>query len=77
MMSGAMNSSKTASQPANPEGAKRNLAPISPSFIVKDLQASISHDIERFGFQLDFQGPPDDVYYGHLSRMLLREVLAC
>src|SRR5881628_2786330 len=53
---------------ANPEGAKRNLASISPFFIVKDLSASISHYIERFGFQLDFQGPPEDVYYGQVSR---------
>jgi hypothetical protein len=22
----------------------------------------------HFGFQLDFQGPPDDVYHGHVSR---------
>ena len=63
-----MNSNKTASQRANPEGAKGNLASISPFFIVKDLQTSISHYIERFGFKLDFQGPPEDVYYGHVSR---------
>ncbi len=44
-----MNSNKTASQRANPEGAKRNLASISPFFIVQDVQASISHYIERFG----------------------------
>src|SRR6267143_3026373 len=73
-----MNSSKTASQRAI-------LASISPFFIVKDLQASISHYIERFGFQLDFQGPPDDVYYGHVSRdgigimlkAILPDVLPC
>lgn len=53
---------------AQPAAAKGNLASISPFFIVKDLQASISHYIERFGFQLDFQGPPDDVYYAHVSR---------
>ena len=41
---------------------------ITPFFIVKDLQASIRHYIERFGFQFDFQGPPDDVYYGQVSR---------
>jgi hypothetical protein len=35
---------------------------------VKDLQASISHYIERFGFQLDFQGPDGDPFYGHVSR---------
>ncbi|MFN8573074.1 MAG: hypothetical protein U0132_13575 [Gemmatimonadaceae bacterium] len=48
--------------------ATRNLASISPFFIVKDLQASIAYYVERFGFQLDFQGPPDDVYYAHVSR---------
>src|SRR5436189_1047021 len=63
-----MNSTKAASQRADPEGAKRNLASISPFFIVKDLQASIAHYIERFGFKLDFQGPEDDVYYAHVSR---------
>ena len=35
---------------------------------MKDLQASISHYIERFGFQLDFQGPDDDPYYAGVSR---------
>ena len=63
-----MDSTKTASQRPKPEGASRNLASISPFFIVKNLQASISHYIERFGFQLDFQGPAGDPYYGHVSR---------
>jgi hypothetical protein len=63
-----MNATETASRRASPGGLKRNLTSISPFFIVKDLQASISHYIERFGFQLDFQGPADDVYYGHVSR---------
>ena len=47
---------------------ERNLSSISPFFIVKDLQASVRHYIDRFGFTLDFQGPPDDVYYAHVSR---------
>ncbi len=80
-----MNSTKTASQRPNPEGASRNLASISPCFIVRDLQASISHYIERFGFQLDFQGPAGDVFYGHVSRdgigimlkAILPDVLPC
>src|SRR5438067_6185076 len=80
-----MNSNKTASQRAKPDEAKGNLASISPFFIVKDLQASISHYIERFGFKLDFQGPPEDVYYGHVSRdgigimlkAILPDVLPC
>jgi len=45
-----------------------SLQSISPFFIVKDLQASIAHYVERFGFQVDFQGPDGDVYYGHVSR---------
>lgn len=63
-----MNSTKTASQHPNPEGASRNLASINPFFIVKDLQVSISYYIERLGFQLDFQGPDQDPYYGRVSR---------
>jgi|SRR5215471_15102748 len=63
-----MNSAETASERANPEVADRNLASITPFFIVKDLQASISYYIERFGFQLDFQGPDDDPYYARVSR---------
>jgi hypothetical protein len=63
-----MSSDQTALQPARVDAARGNLASISPCFIVKDLQSSISHYIERFGFKLDFQGPPDDVYYGHVSR---------
>jgi catechol 2,3-dioxygenase-like lactoylglutathione lyase family enzyme len=48
--------------------AKRNLVSISPFFIVDDLKASIAHYVDRFGFELDFQGPPDEQYYGHVSR---------
>ena len=67
------------------EGAGRNLTSISPFFIVKDLQASIAYYIERMGFQLDFQGPDEDVYCGHVSRdgigimlkTILPEVLPC
>jgi catechol 2,3-dioxygenase-like lactoylglutathione lyase family enzyme len=63
-----MNSTKTDSQRPNPEGVSRNLVSINPFFIVKDLQASISYYIERLGFQLDFQGPDQDPYYGRVSR---------
>jgi hypothetical protein len=63
-----VNSSRTDSERAHSDEATKNLASISPFFIVKDLHASISHYIERFGFKLDFQGPPDDVYYGQVSR---------
>ena len=63
-----MNPDQAPMRHAGLERATGNLASISPFFIVKDLQASISHYIERLGFKLDFQGPPDDVYYGQVSR---------
>ncbi len=46
----------------------RNLTSISPFFIVADLRASVAHYVDRFGFIIDFEGPPDDVYYAHVSR---------
>lgn len=61
----SLNSGNSLSDRADHDGPSRNLASISPFFIVKDLQASIAHYIERFGFTLDFQGPADDVYYAH------------
>src|ERR1051325_8453213 len=46
----------------------RNLLSIRPFFIVKDLQTSIAYYRERLGFQVDFQGPEDGVYYAGVSR---------
>ena len=62
-----MNSIETADESAR-ERTPRNLVSISPFFIVKDLQASIAFYRDRLGFQIDFQGPPDDVYYAGVSR---------
>ena len=59
---------EAASTPANLAEVSRNLTSINPFFIVKDLQASIAHYLERMGFQLDFQGPRDDPYYARVSR---------
>ena len=53
---------------AKNEEANRNLASIRPSFIVKDLQTSITYYRERLGFQLDFQGPDDDPFWAGVSR---------
>ena len=62
------NSTDAAANRAKDDGARRNLTSISPFFIVKDLRVSIAYYIERLGFQLDFQGPDDDVYYAGVSR---------
>jgi len=71
--------------PPAADDATRNLVSIRPFFIVKDLQASIACYVEHFGFELDFQGPEGDVYYGQVSRegigimlkAILPEVLPC
>ena len=62
------NSTNAAANRTKDEEANRNLTSIRPSFIVKDLQTSITYYRERLGFQLDFQGPADDVYYAGVSR---------
>jgi hypothetical protein len=73
------NSTDAVANRAKDEGAKRNLESISPFFIVKDLQVSISYYIERLGFQLDFQGPADGPFYARVSRddigIMLKAVL--
>jgi catechol 2,3-dioxygenase-like lactoylglutathione lyase family enzyme len=48
--------------------ANRNLTSIRPSFIVKDLQASIAYYRERLGFKLDFQGPDEGPFWAGVSR---------
>ena len=63
------NSTDAAGSPARDEEPKRNLASITPFFIVKDLQVSISYYVERLGFQVDFRGPDDGPYsYAGVSR---------
>ena len=63
-----MTTAKTAPDGSNREGTRRNLASISPFFIVKDLQTSISYYRERLGFQLDFQGPDEGPFWAGVSR---------
>ena len=62
------NSTDAAANRTKSEVPNRNLASIRPSFIVKDLQASIIYYRERLGFQLDFQGPDDGPFWAGVSR---------
>src|SRR5436190_5852540 len=62
------NSTDAAANRAKEGEATKNLASISPFFIVKDLQVSISYYVERLGFQRGFQGPADHLYYAAVSR---------
>ena len=59
---------KGAANRTKDEETNRNLMSIRPSFIVKDLQASISCYCERLGFQLDFQGPDGGPFWAGVSR---------
>jgi glyoxalase/bleomycin resistance protein/dioxygenase superfamily protein len=80
-----MNSGQTDVERHEAEEAQPNLASITPFFIVKDLRASVTYYLERFGFTLDFEGPRGDVYYARVSRdgvgMMLKtitpDVLPC
>jgi catechol 2,3-dioxygenase-like lactoylglutathione lyase family enzyme len=63
-----MSSTETASPRPESSETSRNLVSIRPFFIVKNLQASIAFYIERFGFQLDFQGPGGKPFYAQVSR---------
>jgi len=63
-----MNSTEPASTRADGKAAAANLVSISPFFIVEDLKVSVASYVERMGFKVDFEGPPDDVYYARVSR---------
>ena len=79
------NSVDAAANRTKNEEAHRNLTSIRPSFIVKDLQTSITYYRERLGFQLDFQGPDDGPFWAGVSRdgigimlkAILPDVLPC
>ena len=66
--SDSRNSTRTAAVGPDREASSRNLVSISPFFIVKDLQTSISYYRERLGFQLDFQGPDGGPFWAGVSR---------
>ena len=63
-----MNPANATANRAKHKEANRNLAAIRPSFIVKDLQASITYYRECLGFGLDFQGPNDGPFWAGVSR---------
>jgi catechol 2,3-dioxygenase-like lactoylglutathione lyase family enzyme len=41
---------------------------IAPSFIVKNVPDALSFYRDRLGFDVTFQGPPDDVFFGIVER---------
>lgn len=41
---------------------------IAPSFIVRNVPAALSFYRDRLGFEVTYQGPPDDVFLGIVER---------
>jgi catechol 2,3-dioxygenase-like lactoylglutathione lyase family enzyme len=41
---------------------------ISPFFIVSDVPSSLAFYRDRLGFEITFQGPPEDIFFGIVER---------
>jgi len=41
---------------------------IAPFFIVRNVPAALSFYRDRLGFEITFQGPPDDIFFGIVER---------
>ncbi len=57
---------------------KADISGIAPFFIVKNVPAALSFYRDRLGFNVTFQGPPDDIFFGIVERggamIMLKEV---
>jgi catechol 2,3-dioxygenase-like lactoylglutathione lyase family enzyme len=47
---------------------KPDISSIAPFFIVQDLAAALSFYRDRLGFEITFQGPADDPFFGIVCR---------
>ena len=47
---------------------KPDISSIAPLFIVKNVPAALSFYRDRLGFDITFQGPPDDIFFGIVQR---------
>ena len=48
--------------------SKPGIAGIAPLFIVRDVPAALAFYRDRLGFDITFQGPPDDIFFGIVQR---------
>jgi catechol 2,3-dioxygenase-like lactoylglutathione lyase family enzyme len=48
--------------------AKPEISGISPFFIVRDVPSSLSFYRDKLGFEITFQGPADDIFFGIVCR---------
>jgi catechol 2,3-dioxygenase-like lactoylglutathione lyase family enzyme len=58
--------------------AKAEISGIAPFFIVKSVPAALAFYHERLGFDITYQGPGDDIFFGIVKRgaamIMLKEV---
>jgi catechol 2,3-dioxygenase-like lactoylglutathione lyase family enzyme len=47
---------------------RADVTAIAPFFIVRNVPAALSFYRDRLGFDITFQGPPDDVFFGIVER---------
>lgn len=47
---------------------KRDIAGIAPFFIVKDVPTALAFYRDRLGFEVTFEGPPGDIFFGIVER---------
>ena len=47
---------------------RAEISGISPLFIVRDVPSSLEFYRDRLGFEITFQGPPGDVFFGIVRR---------
>ena len=48
--------------------SKPGISGIAPLFIVRDVPAALAFYRDRLGFDITFQGPPDDIFFGIVQR---------
>ena len=48
--------------------AQAEISGISPFFIVSDVPSALAFYRDRLGFEITFQGPPEDVFFGIVCR---------
>src|SRR5262249_35262486 len=54
--------------PCGNDMTKPEISGIAPFFIVKNVSAALSFYRDRLGFEITFQGPPDDIFFGIVQR---------
>jgi catechol 2,3-dioxygenase-like lactoylglutathione lyase family enzyme len=47
---------------------RAEISGVFPFFIVRDVPSAMAFYQDRLGFEITFQGPPDDIFFGIVSR---------